>query len=662
MCVQSLDYSSNDPKVFGPHYWYVLHSMAQRYPNTPNQSDKETYRLTVNNLLKYMPGCDKGCYNHSQDYISKNPMALDSRQSIVDWTSNFHDSQNPKTIEDKTGGEPIDPLAQPPKDEVKSALKKSKEAKKALFLALCKKYNVPEPSGWKNEVCPTNPATSCIVYDERDPSGATPHVNPFSDSDKQVIHEFDHYRELRTSGKISDEKTAETFAYGILQESYPTKIEESEETVGKIEEETQHNQEVGSFDQKIQQQEKPQEQQTEESKGYREVAEAWDKPTDAYSKGFSEHHMKTNPQETPMHTEPNQAAHSMLSDESTPGIADIGLINQTARPTNTQTKPKKLSKWEKTIEDIVGNSAVAVGSIDDSLEGDTSAGYAERFPNYARAMREAEMARKEKEIDKKLNEGFISYLDPVYQFPAKALGIKPGQLNLAHTPNIIMNVVQTLIESNTTPIGAGLFAFLTGVSLFVTGYLGKASISFRDQLALQNISAAFLWRTLQYINPKYEMKKDLKKMYQRIQDGDFRLSDSFIETPGMWKKKQNKMKNAWTNMPHYLGKDEKGRPAFIIPAPAAFATMGMSSPGAPMATGTPDYSSLSAIHSGGNIGGINVSGHSSDSSGEPIYNLGSGYYDIGQPGDEWELPPFQPAAGSIGPIDPDVMRNVSMVG
>jgi hypothetical protein len=638
--------------------------------------------------LKYMPGCDKTCNKHSEDFIKNNPMALDSRDSLVNWTSEFQNSQRPNssdtsnsnashavaTINDSTAGiaSADDIVEGEPKpsvekdgvieanhsrtspatgDEITKALKKSKEAKKALFLALCRQHNVREPTGFRFEVCPSNSSTSCIVYDERDIASATPYLNPYSDSDKQTIHEFDHYRELVTKGKISSEAQAETFAYETIQKSYPTSISsEQQYKQDQSPEPLPPANKIQDPNDKSQVQDQPETQKTEQS-GYSEVAEAWDKPPSTYAKNASQE--KQSHQSQPPATPVEQS--SML-DESTPDIADVALI----KSTSAQPK-KKLSKWEKTIEDIVGNSSIAVGSIDDSLEGDTSAGYADRFPNYARAVRESEMAKKDAEIGKKLNEGFISYLDPVYQFPAKALGIKPGQMNLAHTPNIIMNVVQTLIESNTTPIGSGLFAFLTGISLFVAGYLGKSSISFRDQLALQNISAAFLWRTLQYINPKYEMKKDLKKMYSKIQDGDFRLSDSFIETPGMWKKKQNKMKNAWTNMPHYLGKDEKGRPAFIIPAPAAFATM--SSSGAPLSGGTGATSEYSMpVHQGGLIGGLNVAGPTQDSSQEPTYNLGGGYYDIGQPGDEWSLPPYEPMAGSIGPVDPDVMRNVQMVG
>jgi hypothetical protein len=90
--------------------------------------------------------------------------------------------------------------------------------------------------------------------------------------------------------------------------------------------------------------------------------------------------------------------------------------------------------------------------------------------------------------------------------------------------------------------------------------------------------------------------------------------------------------------------------------------MDMTAPGATLSGGTSTSEFTMPIHQQGLIGGINLSWHSPDSSDEPMHQLGSGYYDIGQPGDEWALPSMEPAAGSIGPIDPDVLRNVTMVG
>ena len=32
-----------DPKVWGPHYWFVLHTIALKYPLNPNTTIKKKY-------------------------------------------------------------------------------------------------------------------------------------------------------------------------------------------------------------------------------------------------------------------------------------------------------------------------------------------------------------------------------------------------------------------------------------------------------------------------------------------------------------------------------------------------------------------------------------------------------------------------------------------
>jgi len=36
---------SLDPKIWGPHYWFVLHSIALTYPLTPNETTKKNIMI-----------------------------------------------------------------------------------------------------------------------------------------------------------------------------------------------------------------------------------------------------------------------------------------------------------------------------------------------------------------------------------------------------------------------------------------------------------------------------------------------------------------------------------------------------------------------------------------------------------------------------------------
>ena len=41
---------SLDPKIWGPHYWFVLHTIALTYPLTPNDTTKKKYYDFFHNL------------------------------------------------------------------------------------------------------------------------------------------------------------------------------------------------------------------------------------------------------------------------------------------------------------------------------------------------------------------------------------------------------------------------------------------------------------------------------------------------------------------------------------------------------------------------------------------------------------------------------------
>jgi hypothetical protein len=47
-----------DPKVWGPHYWFFLHTLAMTYPHHPNAVTKKKYYEFVQNLPLFLPGLE----------------------------------------------------------------------------------------------------------------------------------------------------------------------------------------------------------------------------------------------------------------------------------------------------------------------------------------------------------------------------------------------------------------------------------------------------------------------------------------------------------------------------------------------------------------------------------------------------------------------------
>ena len=72
-----------DPKVWGPHYWFFLHTLVMTYPNHPNAVSKKKYYEFIQNLPLFMPVEEiKGELSR---LIEKYPVApyLDNRDSFV---------------------------------------------------------------------------------------------------------------------------------------------------------------------------------------------------------------------------------------------------------------------------------------------------------------------------------------------------------------------------------------------------------------------------------------------------------------------------------------------------------------------------------------------------------------------------------------------------
>ena len=47
-------------KVWGPHYWFVLHTIALRYPKNPNDVTKKKYYDFISNLPLFIPDTKMG--------------------------------------------------------------------------------------------------------------------------------------------------------------------------------------------------------------------------------------------------------------------------------------------------------------------------------------------------------------------------------------------------------------------------------------------------------------------------------------------------------------------------------------------------------------------------------------------------------------------------
>ena len=81
-------------KVWGPHYWFVLHTIALRYPKNPNDVTKKKYYDFISNLPLFIPDTKMG--DEFAELLDKYPVTpyldnnntfskLSAHQQLVNW-------------------------------------------------------------------------------------------------------------------------------------------------------------------------------------------------------------------------------------------------------------------------------------------------------------------------------------------------------------------------------------------------------------------------------------------------------------------------------------------------------------------------------------------------------------------------------------------------
>jgi len=85
-----------DPKIWGPHFWFFIHSVAMTYPKTPNDVTKKKYYEFVQNLHLFLP--EEKISSSFKNMLADYPITpyLDNRESFVRWVWFIHNKINEK--------------------------------------------------------------------------------------------------------------------------------------------------------------------------------------------------------------------------------------------------------------------------------------------------------------------------------------------------------------------------------------------------------------------------------------------------------------------------------------------------------------------------------------------------------------------------------------
>ena len=84
-----------DPKIWGQHAWFFMHSITLVYPNNPTEQDKQNILNFFKNIVNVLP-CFK-CRANFKNHIKKYPLnskVVACRENLVKWLIDIHNEVN----------------------------------------------------------------------------------------------------------------------------------------------------------------------------------------------------------------------------------------------------------------------------------------------------------------------------------------------------------------------------------------------------------------------------------------------------------------------------------------------------------------------------------------------------------------------------------------
>jgi len=85
-----------DPTIWGPHYWFMMHTVAFHYPNHPTAIQKKIHYRWIHHLPELIPNKSIGAM--FADILRDYPISpyLDNREDFILWTHYIHNVVNRK--------------------------------------------------------------------------------------------------------------------------------------------------------------------------------------------------------------------------------------------------------------------------------------------------------------------------------------------------------------------------------------------------------------------------------------------------------------------------------------------------------------------------------------------------------------------------------------
>jgi len=126
-----------EPNVWGPQYWFVLHTIALTYSTRPNETIKKKYYDFIHNIPLFLPCEEMG--NEFSKILDKYPVTpyLDSRDSLIKWVHFIHNKINKSLGKEEIElGDALSSYYENYKPKIKVDIETKKRREKIIFISM----------------------------------------------------------------------------------------------------------------------------------------------------------------------------------------------------------------------------------------------------------------------------------------------------------------------------------------------------------------------------------------------------------------------------------------------------------------------------------------------------------------------------------------------
>ena len=83
-----------DTTIWGPPFWFTLHTISLNYPDNPTYTVRQHHLLFFESLKSILP-CSI-CRNHYKEFLKNHPLSpyLDNNKSLTRWVLDLHNNVN----------------------------------------------------------------------------------------------------------------------------------------------------------------------------------------------------------------------------------------------------------------------------------------------------------------------------------------------------------------------------------------------------------------------------------------------------------------------------------------------------------------------------------------------------------------------------------------